>query len=56
MLVDGYFVIAYCTFYLRKVNKSITQEMQSMLSKCKHEQYETSEWIKKLRNTFLNAQ
>jgi hypothetical protein len=30
--------------------------MQTMLSKCKHEQYETSEWIKKLGNTFLNAQ
>jgi hypothetical protein len=30
--------------------------MQSMLSKCKHEQYEPTEQIKKLGNTFLNAQ
>jgi hypothetical protein len=30
--------------------------MQSMLSKCKHEQYETSKQIKKLGNTLLNAQ
>ncbi len=29
--------------------------MQSMLSKCKHEQYETSKWIKKKGNTFKNA-
>jgi len=56
MLANGYFVIAYCTFYLTKVNKSITQKMQSMSNKCKHEQYETSKRIKKLGNTFLNAQ
>jgi len=31
MLANEYFVIAYCTFYLTKVNKSITQEMQPML-------------------------
>jgi hypothetical protein len=36
------FAAVYCTFNLTKVNKSITQEMQSMLNKCKHEQYETS--------------
>jgi hypothetical protein len=27
-----------------------------MLRECKHEQYETFKQIKKLRNTFLNAQ
>jgi hypothetical protein len=27
-----------------------------MLNKCKYEQYETFEWIKKLGNTFINAQ
>ncbi len=51
-----YFVATYYTSYLTKVNKSVTQEMQSMLKKCKHEQYETSKRIKKLRNTFKNAQ
>jgi len=30
--------------------------MQSMLSKCKHEQYEPFEQIEKLRNTVLDAQ
>jgi hypothetical protein len=30
--------------------------MQSMLSKCKHEQYETSKQIIKLGNKILNAQ
>jgi hypothetical protein len=49
------FVIVYYIFYLTKINKSIIQEMQSMLSKCKHEQYEPSEQITKLGNTFLNA-
>jgi hypothetical protein len=56
MLANGYFFIAYCTFYLTKVIKSITQEMQFMSNKCKHEQYETSKQIKKLENQFLNAQ
>jgi hypothetical protein len=37
-------------------NKNIQIKMQSMLSKCKHEQYEPTEQIKKLGNTFLNAQ
>jgi hypothetical protein len=30
--------------------------MQSMLRKCKHELYEAFRQIKKLANTFLNAQ
>jgi hypothetical protein len=54
-VLDPYFATTYCTFYFKKVYKSITQEMQSMLNKCKHEQYETSKRIKKLRNTFLIA-
>ncbi len=55
-VLDPYFATVYCTFYLTKVNKSITQKMQSMLSKCKHEQYETSKQIKKLGSMLLNAQ
>jgi hypothetical protein len=55
-ILDPYFVVAYCIFYLTKINKSITQEMQSMLNKCRHEQYEPFEQIKKLGNIFLNAQ
>jgi hypothetical protein len=55
-ILNPYFVAVYCTFHLTKVSKSITQEMQSMLSKCNHEQYETSKRIKKLGSTFLNAQ
>jgi len=51
-ILDSYFATTYCIFYLTKLDKSIKQEMQSMLSKCKHEQYETSEWIQKLGNTF----
>jgi hypothetical protein len=33
--LDPYFVTTYCTSYLTKVNKFVTQEMQSMLNKCK---------------------
>jgi hypothetical protein len=55
-ILDPYFFVAYCIFYLIEINKLITQEMQSMLSKCKHEHYEPSEQIKKIGNTFSNAQ
>jgi len=55
-ILDPYSIVAYCTFYLTKVNKYVTQKMQSMLKKCKHEQYEAFKQIKKLGNTFLNAQ
>ncbi len=48
-VLDPYFVVGYCIFYLTKINKSITQEMQSMLSKCKHEQYELAEQINVFR-------
>jgi hypothetical protein len=54
-ILDPYFAIIYCTSYLIKVNKYVTQEMTSMLNKCKHEQYEASERTKKLENTFLKC-
>ncbi len=44
-ILDSYFATTYCIFNLTKLDKSIKQEMQSMLSKCKHEQYETFERI-----------
>jgi hypothetical protein len=43
-------------FLFKKIEKSITQKMKILLNKCKHEQIETYECIKKLRNAFLNAQ
>jgi len=55
-ILDPYSIVAYYTSYLTKVNKYVTQKMQSMLRKCKHEQYEALKQIKKLGNTFLNAQ
>jgi hypothetical protein len=35
-VLDPYFGAACYMFYLTKINKSITQEMQYMLGKCKH--------------------
>ncbi len=55
-ILNQYATIAYCTSYLIKINKSVTQEMQIILYKCKREQIETFEWFKKLGNRFLNAQ
>jgi len=39
-----------------KVDKSDTCEMQHILDKCKFEQIQTFEQIKKLKKSFLNAQ
>jgi hypothetical protein len=46
-ILHPYSVVVYCTFYLAKKIKYVTQEMKSMLNKCKHEQYETFERTKK---------
>ncbi len=43
-------------FLFSKKDKSITQKMKLLLNKCKHEQIEAYECIKKLGNAFLNAQ
>jgi hypothetical protein len=36
-IFDPYFAAIYCTSYLIKVNKYVTQEMKFRLKKCKHE-------------------
>jgi hypothetical protein len=55
-ILDPYAVVAYYIFYLTKIDKSVTKEMQSILEKWKHEQTKAYEQIKKLGTTFLNAQ
>jgi len=55
-ILDPSTVISYCTSYLTKVDKSITQKMQLVLEKYKYEQTKTFEHIKKLGNAFLNPQ
>jgi hypothetical protein len=44
-ILDPYATTTYCTFYLTKVDKSITQEMQFILNKCKCEETKTFEQI-----------
>jgi hypothetical protein len=51
-----YATTTYCSFYLTKVDKSITREMRIIWDKCKCEKTKAFEQIKKLRNAFLNAQ
>jgi hypothetical protein len=55
-ILDPCIVIIYCTFYLTKVDKYVTQELQIILDKCKCEKSKAFEWIKILGNAFLNAQ
>jgi hypothetical protein len=49
-------VVVYCIFYLTKLDKFVTWELEIILDKCKHEKTKAYEQIKKLRNAFLNAQ
>ncbi len=37
-ILNPYAATSYCTFYLAKIDKSITQEIKIILNKCKHEQ------------------
>jgi hypothetical protein len=54
-ILDLYVRTIYCTSYLTKIYKFVTQEMQSMLNKCKYKQTKALKHIKKLVNEFLNA-
>jgi hypothetical protein len=54
--LDPYIATTYCTSYLTKINKFVTQEMQIILDKCKHEEIKAFEQTKKIKKSFLNAQ
>ncbi len=55
-ILDPYIPTIYCTFYLTKINKFVTREIKIILNKCKCEETNAFEQIKKLKNAFLNAQ
>jgi seryl-tRNA(Sec) selenium transferase len=46
----------YCTSYLTKVDKSVIAEMKAALEKYKYEQTSDVERVRKMGNSFLNAQ
>ncbi len=48
-ILDIYVDVTYCTSYLTQVDKSIACEMQYILDKCKFEETQTFEQIKKIR-------
>lgn len=54
-ILDLYAKTIYWTPYLTRIYMFVTQEMQSMLKKCKYKQTKTLEHVKKIRNSFLNA-
>jgi hypothetical protein len=55
-VLDPYAAASYCTSYLTKVDKSVTAEMKATLEKCKYEQTSDVERVRKMGNSFLNAQ
>jgi hypothetical protein len=55
-ILDPYAAASYCTSYLTKVDKSVTAEIKATLEKCKYEQTSDVERVRKMGNSFLNAQ
>jgi hypothetical protein len=55
-ILDPYVAANYCTSYLTNLDKAVTIEMKATLKKSKYEQVSDVERIKKMRNSFLNAQ
>ncbi len=51
-ILDFYARTIYCTSHLTRTYMSITQEMQSMLKKCKYKQTKTWNTLKKFGNHF----
>jgi hypothetical protein len=44
-ILDPYAVTSYCTSYLTKVDKNVTQELHTMLEKCKTKKTNASQCI-----------
>jgi hypothetical protein len=53
-ILNPHIDVRYYTSHLSKIDKSITQEMEVILNKCKNNKIETFKCIKKMRNVFLN--
>jgi hypothetical protein len=55
-ILDSYVVASYCTSYLTKIDKTITNELQTIIKKCENENVDANLRVRKLGNDFLNAQ
>jgi len=51
-----YVVISYYTYYLTKIDKTITRELKTIIINCNENKNQTKLHIQKLGNTFLNVQ
>jgi len=54
-ILDPYVVASYCTSYLTKIDKTITNEFQTIIKKCKNENVDANLRVRKLGNVFLNV-
>jgi len=50
-----YAVTSYYTSYLTKINKTITNEFQTIIKKCENENVDANLRVRKLGNVFFNA-
>jgi len=55
-ILDPYAGTCYSTSYLTKIDKTITNEFQTIIKNCENENVDTNLKIRKLGNVFLNAQ
>jgi hypothetical protein len=54
-ILDQYVVASFCTSYLTKIDKTITNEFQTIIKKCKNENVDANLRVRKLGNVFLNV-
>jgi hypothetical protein len=52
-ILDPYVTTTYCTSYMKKIDKSITLELHSIIKKCIANNINTNTRIQKLGNFFL---
>ena len=55
-ILDPYAAASYCTFYLTKIDKTVTQELNKIIANCTKENIEANIRIPKMGNAFLNVQ
>ncbi len=55
-ILDPHVTTSYYTSFLTKIDKSITNEFQTIINKCEDENIDANVKIRKLCNVFLNAQ
>jgi len=51
-ILDPYAIASYCTSYLIKIDKNVTQELQTIFQKCKEEKIVTFQRIQQMGNAF----